>query len=224
MSLTGFVTKAPQGHNHAGFSMVEAMLAAGIFAVLAYTSMGAWNYVANMQSRVNVMSDRIAMGLTLREQIDCTKTLAAVTPVDACDSATESSPVALNLLDPKDRVLFPSTFGTNPVSPDYKGRAVCYKKTDHIELMPLIQVPSQGNAEVKIFANVQHSCWPASVPPPPPDPPIPADACDASTCICPYVCCYYRNLPTPLFCHSGTSYVCPGSETFHLAVACAEAL
>ena len=109
MQLRGFLGRYHRRYNNAGFTMAEAVIAVGILGIMVYTGLGMWRNVANLKTKLNVESDRIDIGLALRERIDCDKTIAAFSPSTVCEAVTDQSPVAVALRDATDQVIVAST-------------------------------------------------------------------------------------------------------------------
>jgi hypothetical protein len=165
-----------------GFTMAEAVVAVAILGVMAYVGLGMWGNVSSLKAKLNVESDRIDVGLALRERIDCARTIAAFSPSTVCDAATSTSPVAVALKDAADQTLVASSsdYVSNNVTTDYQAKASCYKDGPYFVLNANIRAASQTDPNIKVYKNLGYLCWQTAslpLPPPPPPPPPPTGSC-----------------------------------------------
>jgi hypothetical protein len=229
MQLRAFRNLRHRAAGNAGFTMTEAIIAVGILGVITYTGLDMWKTISGIKTKLNIESDRIDVGLALRDRIDCSKTLAALSPATVCDSASAASPVPAVLKDSTDQTIVASTnYASNAVTSAYQAKATCYKDGDYFIFNANILVPSQTNQDVKVFKNIGYTCWDAP-PPPPSEPPPPSGSCYAlgdsgpdPSCVapCPYAynSCYYNGSLSASFRLYGTgadcsALPCPGTPT-----------
>lgn len=197
---------------------MEAIIAVAMMGILVNILIQGWSFVAGLKQKANTMNDRIDIVMALRDQIDCTTTLAALSPTTLCDSVT---PAALNLLDANNKTLVPKVNGTLSVTTEYTGRATCNKKNDYIDFNVYMTITKPTSKELPVFANVAYKC-PIATATPPPTPPT--GSCPESSCTCPntMMCCFYNSSATSSFCAPGsTPAACPGSPTKTAALSCA---
>jgi hypothetical protein len=242
MQLGGFRERFLLRTRNAGFTMAEAVIAVGILGIMVYTGLGMWKNIDGLKAKLNVESDRIDIGLALRERIDCVKTMAAFSPTTVCDSATASSPIAVALRDTTDQIIVASgEFSSTIITSSYQAKASCYKDGPYYVMNTSIIPSSQTGQNIKVFKNIGYLCWPAASPPPPPPPSAPPPpsgscfsmgetdpiascaACDGAT-----LSCYYAGNTEASFrlfdeTAGCSGLVCPGSPTMTrcMVTACA---
>jgi prepilin-type N-terminal cleavage/methylation domain-containing protein len=107
-----------------GVTLVELLISLGILSLLALIASQAWKSAFEILGGINFNTDRVEVGMTLRSEMDCAKTVAAMG--SSCDNKSKGSPAQVSLRDSSNQILLPQQSKKIDVAPKYDGYGTCY--------------------------------------------------------------------------------------------------